>query len=419
MTGAGVVLAEREVIDGSKWSEKDREKMKFVYKPPQLLTSELMLQHHAGLLGNGTAREKVLPINPANAAHMSNNYSGFRHTWRVGIRGPGLYEDSLFLIDLHFPDLYPYLPPVILFKTPIFHPNVHPITGQVATTDVLLKAESWDFRKHNVEFLCAALKDLLKRPMVEKQNPFLFDPELAVPDAKSRDETFAGNSMDPKAVGVSPGDEGTRGSTSSGEGKRRTMLPGGGEAKKNIPVGSIYGEHLTRYLHNTIPSDSMDKVRMAVQDGSGWSPTNAGGNGKSPSANNGSPGGKSPSANQISPEVGGGGAGGSGAPRGMSFKAHADNPFAIQPEVRMQVAAMEQIPGGGLKRCIDFQYVQTKNLQKSQVVLNTFAAVLFKCHKAEYANYVNLFKKMYTLTKSMKEPNKYMPSLGEPTPLLN
>ena len=53
--------------------------------------------------------------------------------------------------------------------------------------------------------------------------------------------------------------------------------------------------------------------------------------------------------------------------------------------------------------------------------MNTFAAVLYKCHKSEYANYVTQFKKTYTLTKSMVEPNKYTPFVigNEPTPLLN
>ena len=51
------------IADGSKWTQKDMEKIKFVYNPPSM--PELMLQHHAGLLGRDNTRRKLkLPVNP-------------------------------------------------------------------------------------------------------------------------------------------------------------------------------------------------------------------------------------------------------------------------------------------------------------------------------------------------------------------
>ena len=155
---------------------------------------------------------------------------------------------------------------------------------------------------------------------------------------------------------------------------------------------------------------------MAVADRGGGSPSSPGETPDvSPNAKNGV------NSNKVSPEAYSRYSGRQSSGKGMSEMSmymYPENPYAINPELRAKVNAMERVCGG-LRALLDFNYVHRKTMEKSEVVLNTFAAVLFKCHKAEYANYVNLFKKMYTLTKSMKEPNKYTPSTGDPTPLLN
>ena len=46
--------------------------------------------------------------------------------WNVKLFGPGgsLYENGTFMIEIKFPEEYPYRPPLARFLTKIFHPNI-------------------------------------------------------------------------------------------------------------------------------------------------------------------------------------------------------------------------------------------------------------------------------------------------------
>ncbi|XP_024006070.1 ubiquitin-conjugating enzyme E2 8 [Eutrema salsugineum] len=46
--------------------------------------------------------------------------------WKALLFGPAgsPYENRVFLIDMHFPPLYPFKPPKVFFSTKVFHPNV-------------------------------------------------------------------------------------------------------------------------------------------------------------------------------------------------------------------------------------------------------------------------------------------------------
>merc|ERR1711991_359585 len=46
--------------------------------------------------------------------------------WSATISGPSEspYEGGIFYLDINLPDSYPIKPPVISFKTKIFHPNI-------------------------------------------------------------------------------------------------------------------------------------------------------------------------------------------------------------------------------------------------------------------------------------------------------
>ncbi len=48
------------------------------------------------------------------------------YKWNATITGPqqSPYENGIFNLDIVFPPNYPFKPPSIVFKTPIYHPNI-------------------------------------------------------------------------------------------------------------------------------------------------------------------------------------------------------------------------------------------------------------------------------------------------------
>ena len=70
--------------------------------------------------------EKTLRKDPPeniSAGPIDGNY----YHWSATIIGPGdsPYEGAIFYLDIKIPDGYPFKPPKIKFKTPIFHPNIN------------------------------------------------------------------------------------------------------------------------------------------------------------------------------------------------------------------------------------------------------------------------------------------------------
>ena len=55
------------------------------------------------------------------------------HEWFGNIKGSvgTPYQDGAFEIICQISNSYPVTPPVIKFKTKIFHPNIHPHTGEI------------------------------------------------------------------------------------------------------------------------------------------------------------------------------------------------------------------------------------------------------------------------------------------------
>ena len=53
--------------------------------------------------------------------------------WTFHVAGPPdtAYEGGCWRLRMYFPSEFPFEPPQLHFSTPILHPNVHPVSGQV------------------------------------------------------------------------------------------------------------------------------------------------------------------------------------------------------------------------------------------------------------------------------------------------
>jgi ubiquitin-conjugating enzyme E2 C len=82
-------------------------------------------------------------------------------TWTATLDGPAdtPYENLVFKLSLSFPANYPYSPPTVLFKTPIYHPNVD-FSGRICL-DIL--KDKWS-AVLNVQSVLLSLQSLLGEP---------------------------------------------------------------------------------------------------------------------------------------------------------------------------------------------------------------------------------------------------------------
>ena len=81
--------------------------------------------------------------------------------WTATIGGPcdTPYASLTFKLSFQFPSSYPYAPPTVLFKTPIFHPNVD-FSGRICL-DIL--KDKWS-AVYNVQSVLLSLQSLLGEP---------------------------------------------------------------------------------------------------------------------------------------------------------------------------------------------------------------------------------------------------------------
>lgn len=97
------------------------------------------------------------PIPSISAFPSDSNLS----LWTATMTGPANtpYSSLTFKLSLDFPANYPYAPPVVLFKTPIYHPNVD-FSGRICL-DIL--KDKWS-AVMNVGTVLVSLQSLLGEP---------------------------------------------------------------------------------------------------------------------------------------------------------------------------------------------------------------------------------------------------------------
>ncbi|AFM97704.1 ubiquitin conjugating enzyme E2 [Encephalitozoon hellem ATCC 50504] len=81
--------------------------------------------------------------------------------WECGVPGPheGVYKGSYYTLYVDFPEDYPFQPPQVLFKYPVYHPNVYP-TNQVCL-DII--GDRWKPSLNVMNVLCG-VQQLLGAP---------------------------------------------------------------------------------------------------------------------------------------------------------------------------------------------------------------------------------------------------------------
>ena len=82
-------------------------------------------------------------------------------SWTATIEGPDdtPYADLTFKLSFAFPNTYPYSPPTVLFKTPVYHPNVD-FSGRICL-DIL--KDQWT-ASYTIQTVLLSLQSLLGEP---------------------------------------------------------------------------------------------------------------------------------------------------------------------------------------------------------------------------------------------------------------
>jgi len=102
-----------------------------------------------------------LMLSPSPGISAFPNADGNLLSWTATISGPSEtpYENLTFKLSFAFPNNYPYSPPTVLFKTPIYHPNVD-FAGRICL-DIL--KDKWS-AVYNVQSVLLSLQSLLGEP---------------------------------------------------------------------------------------------------------------------------------------------------------------------------------------------------------------------------------------------------------------
>jgi ubiquitin-conjugating enzyme E2 C len=102
-----------------------------------------------------------LMTSPAPGVSAFPSSDGNLMSWTATIEGPNdtPYTNLTFKLSFAFPSNYPYAPPTVLFKTPIYHPNVD-FSGRICL-DIL--KDKWS-PAYNTQTVLLSLQSLLGEP---------------------------------------------------------------------------------------------------------------------------------------------------------------------------------------------------------------------------------------------------------------
>lgn len=129
-----------------------------------------------------------LMTSPAPGVSAFPSADGNLLRWGATIEGPDdtPYSGLTFKLSFEFPSNYPYAPPTVLFRTPIYHPNVD-FSGRICL-DIL--KDKWT-AAYNIQTVLLSLQSLLGEP-----NKYAAL-RLTWPDLPLANDTNSGNSASP------------------------------------------------------------------------------------------------------------------------------------------------------------------------------------------------------------------------------
>jgi len=103
----------------------------------------------------------TLMTSPAPGISAFPSADGNLLSWTATIEGPDgtPYAGLTLKLTMAFPSNYPYAPPTVLFKTPIYHPNFD-FSGRICL-DIL--KDKWT-AAYNIQTVLLSLQSLLGEP---------------------------------------------------------------------------------------------------------------------------------------------------------------------------------------------------------------------------------------------------------------
>ena len=112
-----------------------------------------------------------LMLSPSPGISAFPDADGNLLSWTATITGPTEtpYEGLVLKLSFAFPNNYPYAPPTVLYKTPIYHPNVD-FSGRICL-DIL--RDRWS-AVYNVQSVLLSLQSLLGEPNKYDFSTFVF-----------------------------------------------------------------------------------------------------------------------------------------------------------------------------------------------------------------------------------------------------